>query len=123
MARKILVIFKMSTRRRKQNPGKGASKEMASLKSAKAAFVALLLVALLAVSVNTEFAQIEPAVIQGQGNARIIGDTIILPGRAITGSATGPIPVPDPGSMHVLYWILLAVALIPLELELRKRNV
>ena len=106
------MIFKMSTKRKRGNPGKGA----------KAAIVALLLVALLAVSVNTEFAQLEPRVQQAQGYVVVTGDTIELPAQGVTGSTTGPVPGSDPGTMHVLYWMLLVAALLPLEIEMRKRN-
>lgn len=92
----------------------------------KVAFVAILVVALLAISSNSPLKDLKPFV-PPSPSAAVEGDVITITassGRSsagVTGSATGPAPY-DPGAAHVLYWLLLAAALIPLELEWRKKQ-
>jgi|GEM_PF-3971897 len=88
--------------------------QRASFSLPKIAFVSALIVAAIALSFNTPFAQLEAPATEVQGNF------IVLTATAVTSSATGP--APDAQSWHLLYWMLLAAALIPLELEWRKKN-
>lgn len=79
----------------------------------KIAFVSAILTAALALSIGSPFAELRSAGVASAGSSAPATEM-----ASATGSATG-LP-PDSGTLHVLFWILLGAALIPVELELRR---